>query len=127
LIGVSFANRSSSGGNALQFNGSTDYVSVRDSPDWDFGIGDGGHVAGQGSNDKLPGLKPHAFELAIASTVGKPLEVEVERLPRLAEIRDGIPRQAEPEIVRCFQSRRPAWASAVRSWAGRCDGTVAAT
>jgi len=27
-------------GNALQFNGSSDYVSVADSPDWNFGSGD---------------------------------------------------------------------------------------
>ena len=46
-------------------------------------LGGGRHVAGQRSNDELSGLKPDAFELAVAGAIGEPLEVEVERLPRL--------------------------------------------
>ena len=53
-------------------------------------LGGGRHIAGQGSDDELSSLKPDAFELAVAGAIGEPLEVEVERLTRLAEIRDGI-------------------------------------
>ena len=66
-------------------------------------LGSGGHVAGQRSNDELSGVKPDAFELAVAGAIGEPLEVEVERLPRLGKIGDGILRHTEPEIVRGFQ------------------------
>ncbi len=61
------------------------------------------HFAGQRSNNELPGLKPNTVELAIAGAVGKPLEVEVERLSCFGKIADSILWHTEPEIIRGFQ------------------------
>lgn len=49
------------------------------------------YIAGQRCNDELSGLKPDSSELAIAGAIGKPLQVEVEGLTRLAKIGDCIP------------------------------------
>jgi hypothetical protein len=56
----------------------------------------GWHVARQWGDDQLSGLKEYAFELAIAGAIREPLQVEVQGLPRLGKIGDGILWYTEP-------------------------------
>ena len=69
-------------------------------------FGGSGHSTCQGRDDKFPGFRPDSLKFAVAGTVSKSFQIELEGLPDLAEIFNPITLHTKTKLIRGFEGNK---------------------